>query len=143
MQNQSPSSPQWPQRPATQSQVPTAMSHSQYTPPPQYGAPPPTQMQASPWQKPTAPKKVPWLWIIACFVCLGLGYGVGHAGAADTPVTKPTTQAIQPSGAATTAPTTVAQPTAKPTQPPKWTTTHSYTGNGPKKTEIFAVPADW
>ena len=41
-----------------------------------------------------------------------------------------------------------AQPTAtpKPTQPPhvaKWTTVQKFTGNGIKKTGIFAVPDDW
>ncbi len=26
---------------------------------------------------------------------------------------------------------------------PKWTTTHTWNGNGSKKTEIFTVPGDW
>jgi len=35
-------------------------------------------------------------------------------------------------------------PTTQPTQAPQtWTTTHSYSGSGIKKTEVFTVPGDW
>lgn len=43
-----------------------------------------------------------------------------------------------------TAPTTQAtQAQAKPTAPPKWTTTHTFSGNGSKTTETFSVADTW
>jgi len=35
------------------------------------------------------------------------------------------------------------QPPATPTAVPKWTTTHTFTGNGTQKTAVFTVPDDW
>ncbi len=39
--------------------------------------------------------------------------------------------------------TQAAQVTAAPTHALKWATTHSFSGNGAKKTAIFSVPGDW
>ncbi len=41
--------------------------------------------------------------------------------------------------------TAESQPVATPTpvHTPAWTTTHTFTGNGPKNTPIFSVPDDW
>lgn len=36
-----------------------------------------------------------------------------------------------------------AQPTTAPTKAAVWTTTHTFTGNGVKKTEVFHVGSDW
>lgn len=33
--------------------------------------------------------------------------------------------------------------TPPPAQTPAWKTTHTFSGNGPKQTEIFSAPADW
>ncbi len=39
--------------------------------------------------------------------------------------------------------TQAAQPTSAPTHALKWTTTHTFSGNGTKKTAVFSVPDDW
>jgi hypothetical protein len=47
------------------------------------------------------------------------------------------------SSSTTTPVTQAAQPTAAPTHALTWKTTHTFSGNGSKKTAIFTAPGDW
>jgi len=100
------------------------------------------------WQQPPMPpkkKSKTWLWIlIALFIGFGSGYSAHTSGSQSASVsTVATTQATsQPTLAPTQAPTQPAI-TPTPTHTPIWTTTHTYTGNGAKKTATFTVPDDW
>ncbi len=83
-----------------------------------------------------------WPWIVAIVVALIIGYTIGSAThSSDTIAT--TTTASASSGTQSTIAS--AQPTAasKPTAAPKWSTTHSFNGNGTQKTGTFPVPNDW
>ncbi len=70
--------------------------------------------------------------LVACFLVLALCACGSETG---------TTSSPQTPAVATSVPTATATP--KPTQPPKWTTVQKFSGNGTKKTAIFAVPDDW
>lgn len=100
------------------------------------------------WQQsPMPPKKKSktWLWIlIALFIGFGIGYSAHTSGSQSASVsTVATTQATsQPTLAPTQAPTQPAI-TPTPTHTPIWITTHTYTGNGAKKTATFTVPDEW
>src|SRR2546421_1393197 len=126
---------------------------------PQYLTPPGTYYppQQSPMMPPPPPprpprkKQNPWfiLGIIVgvLILCGAIGNAVTKSSpsnsttnvvATDTPITSDT-----PIPTATLD-TAIPTDTPAPTQPPaKWTTTHTFTGNGIKKTAIFSVPDDW
>ena len=97
---------------------------------------PPLPSQQPPFIQP--PKKSrTWLWIITLIVVFFVGYGAGHSGS--TASTDTTTTNIQASST-----TPGAQDTPQATVKPKtWTVTHTFTGNGSKKTGTFSVPSDW
>ena len=71
--------------------------------------------------------------LIFAFLALALA-ACGETAQAPT-TTSGTTPTVQ--ATATTA------PTATPTHALKWTTSHTFTGNGSKKTAIFTAPSDW
>jgi hypothetical protein len=115
--------------------------------PPQYQPqmPPQQQWQQQPWYAPPpppAPKKpgkgkffaIGCGGLVALVVLIVLIAAIASAGSKSS--TAPTSNATQPVQQATQAP-------SQPTQAPKWTTTHTYTGNGIKKTGIFTAPDDW
>ncbi|MDQ2885364.1 MAG: hypothetical protein M3Y39_04675 [Chloroflexota bacterium] len=109
-----------------------------------------------------------WPWIAAIIAALMIGYGTGNyigqatpptvvvqseATTQPTPATENSAQAIP-----TSAPTTPAQiiqptpatedstqvtPTSAPTTQSQWVTTHTFTANGPMKTENFTVANEW
>ena len=107
-----------------------------YYPPQQYGQPPYQQ----PMYQPTPPRKRSrvWLWIVLGVLAVLL---LGCAGivALVTSAAKTGTNTIATT-IATTVPTTAAKTSAGQKN---WTTTHTFTGSGSKKTGIFSVPADW
>ena len=77
-----------------------------------------------------------WALILLAFIVLGgIGSIANSAGqsSTSTPVPQGNTS-TQPAATATPAPTQA---------PAKWTTTHTFTGNGSKKTAIFTAPDDW
>jgi hypothetical protein len=120
--------PQQPQQPYYQPQ--------QFTPPPQPYYPP--QQQA-----PRKPKR--WPWIVALFVFFFLGIGVGNAGHSTSTTTSDTSSSAstaqqQPAGASQAQPTQAPAPAQKPQS---WQVTHTFTGNGAKKTETFAIGDNW
>lgn len=88
--------------------------------------------------------------ILILFFASYLG-GIGVGRASTTNSTTQATPASQPTQAAVTQPTPTTQPTVapSPTKPPtptptpKWTTTHTFQGNGTKKTDIFTVSNQW
>ena len=103
----------------------------------------------------------PWFYVaVGLIIGLFLGFVIGipigvSAGTTQsttpTPVSTASTQdnadataaALQLTTAAET-PIATAQPvTPTPPPQPKWTTIHSYSGNGTQKTGIFSVPTDW
>ena len=97
--------------------------------------------QQQPVQPPLAPKKPGRgkFFAIGCggltaLVILIIVIVVASGGGSSS--TTPSTSATQPAQQATTAP-------ASPTAEPKWTTTHTFTGNGIKKTAVFTAPDDW
>lgn len=124
---QPPEQPQYPQQPQ---QFPYQQSP--------YGAPPPPPAQPK--------RKIPWwLWAIGIFLVLGLCGGIlqalGITGTTSSPTTNTSTTTASTTGSAATP---VATPSPTPTPKPLvWTTTHAYTGNGSKKTEVITVPDDW
>ena len=119
--------PQYPQYPEQQ----------QYNYPPQN-----TYPQAPP--PPPKKKSRKRLWIIIGVVVLALiiisaiGSALGSAGGSSN--TAQSTPTAQPTQAQPTQAPTQAQPTQAPLT---WKTTHTFSGNGSKKTEIFTVPSDW
>lgn len=108
-----------------------------YQQPPQLYDPRAAQsMQIPPVQPTRKPRR--WPWIVALFVVFFIGFGVGRSGTGDATTTS-TTQVTTTQPDTTTAP----QATSKPAPAQKWTTTHTFTGNGPQKTSTFTVPDDW
>jgi hypothetical protein len=131
----------------------------QWQQPPQQGGSPQQHWQQQPYppqyqppMPPPPPKKSHkrvWLGIAIVFGLLVLWGGISQAlyGPSSpgtdtsnqaTQAVAPTTQAEQPTEAPTAIP-----PTPTPMPIPKWTTTHTFNGNGVKKTAIFPVPDDW
>lgn len=98
---------------------------------------PPTSPQQFRSKKPKR-----WPWIVAIVIALIIGYAVGitaNSSGTSTTTTSTTTASTNSSAQATTLPAT----SRKPSVAPKWTNTHSFSGNGIQKTETFAVPNDW
>jgi hypothetical protein len=99
---------------------------------PRFAQPMQPSMPPQPLRKPRR-----WPWIIALIVVFFIGFGLGHIGTGGGTATVQNT---------TTAQTTATQASTAPapqTSTGKWTTTHSYSGNGIKKTEVITVPNDW
>jgi hypothetical protein len=97
------------------------------------------QYPQQPMQPPPAPKKPRRgkYFAIGCgvLIVLVLLIGVIAAVGSNGTATSTDTSATQPASA-----------TQAPTTPPvalKWATTHTFTGNGTKKTAVFTVPGDW
>lgn len=117
---------------------------SQYPQHPQQGPFGPPPMQQPPKKK---SRRRLWLIIAAVIVvlaaCGGISSALSHASAPTTSTSGNTSSANTPTSSSATQAST--QPTAapKPTQAPKWTTIQTFTGNGTKKTALFAVPGDW
>lgn len=93
-------------------------------------------------QQPMKPRKARrWPWIIALIVVFFIGMAIGTSlGSSNSTSKSGSTSTAQPGGG------TSPQPTSAPAAPAstgKWTTTHTYSGNGIKKTEIITVPSDW
>jgi hypothetical protein len=123
----------------------------QYAPPqqPMYQQPPQGPQYdprfSQPMQQPMPPQAIRrprrWPWIVALIVVFFIGMGVGsgiHGG--DTTATTATNTTNTQSSGATTAPTQKPAPTARPLV---WKTTHTFTGNGIKKTDVFTVANTW
>jgi hypothetical protein len=90
--------------------------------------------------QPPRKKSRAWLWILlsvaGLLVCSCIGFAAIAASQQKT--TTATTAPVDSSSAS--------NPTSAPTQAPAqltWTTTHTFTGNGTKKTAIFTAPDDW
>lgn len=64
--------------------------------------------------------------IIGIIIAATSAGGKSSGSTQDTPTSAPVAQATQPTQA-----------------PQKWTTTHTFTGNGSKKTGVFTAPDDW
>jgi hypothetical protein len=80
-----------------------------------------------------------WPWIIALIVVFFIGIGIG-SGIHGTSTTNDTANAntTQTDGGTSVQPTTVpANNTGR------WTTTHTFTGSGAKKTATFSIGDDW
>jgi hypothetical protein len=123
------------------SQYPTEPGQQPYYPyqqPPQYPPPPMLPKKKS--------RKTLFIVIglIAAFVfvgCIGASVLASQAGQKASQQSSVTQAAQQPTQAQST-PTAI-PPTPKPTLAPKWTITHTFSGNGTKKTGFFTVPNDW
>jgi hypothetical protein len=122
-------SQQYPQPPYTQQPI--------YQQPPQQYDPRAAQSMPTP---PMQPMRKPrrWPWIVALIVVFFIGFATGRVGTGDATTTSTTQVTTTQSGT-----TTTPQTTSKPAAPQKWTTTHTFTGNGPQKTSTFTVPGDW
>lgn len=112
------------------------MSNSSDFPPQQPQQPYPQGYPSYPQQQP--PKKKRWPLIIViivgalvlCGLCGGIGSMMSHGGTTTTTTADTTT-------------TTKAAPTTAPAKPLTWKTTHSFNGNGEKKTDVFTVADTW
>lgn len=112
-----------------------------------YGqVPPGAPVFAAPPQPPKRGLRA-WHWVLigvssVLIICCGLGLLASAAGGGNTG-----SQNLGSNGSvlatATPAPTNTPAPTATATHPPKWTTVHTFKGNGNKKTGTFDVPDDW
>jgi len=114
-----------------------------------YGYP----MQSPPIQQPQMPppkKRRVGLWIaigafvVASVLCGFLGYGASSQSNSNTSAAVSTSASNNSD--ATVVPTSAQDtptPTPTPTRAPQWTTTHTFSGNGIKKTAIFQVGDDW
>jgi hypothetical protein len=112
----------------------------------------PQQPQQQPQQLPPRKKRGPFFWIVligGIIIAFGLCRSIIQASSTATPVTQATatTQPVQPTDTpvptatqGSPAPTDTPVPTPAPL---KWTTTHTYTGNGSKTTGTFSVPDTW
>lgn len=116
----------------------------QYQGPPQSAPLPYPQQQPmyqpqSPIAPPPTPKKKSrkGLWITLAVVVLVIIIAIASHSGGSSPSTSTTSSNTNTS--------TITQPTAKPTTAPavKWTTVQTFTGNGAKKTSLFAVSNDW
>ncbi len=98
--------------------------------------PPPPGQQVPPPRK----KRRRWpifLLIGALLLCVIIGVAVAASSqSAKSPTSTSATGTT--ANTATTVPTKVSTPVQQ-----KWTTTHTFSGNGNKKTAIFSVPDDW
>jgi hypothetical protein len=123
-------------------QDPNQQQPYQQGPPPQGGQPPYPQQPGYPppgYQQPLiqAPKKKKnklaiGCGVVAAVIVLFVIIGVANGGKSSTTTTPSSTGG---SGNTSSSP---AQ-----SKPVTWTTTHTFTGSGIKKTETIAVPADW
>src|SRR6266704_3421046 len=107
-----------------------------YPPGPQYPQQPP--YYPPPGQPPKKRRRLPiFLLVGALLLCVIIGVAVATS---PKPTSTTTTSATSTSAGntATTVPTKASTPVQQ-----KWTTTHTFTGNGNKKTAIFSVPDDW
>jgi hypothetical protein len=104
-----------------------------YQPQPQYYQPIPPQ--------PPARKPRRWPWWLAIVLVAIVFYSAGKASVTTSTTSADTTT---PNSSTTQG---APQPTqSKPTTPPKaltWQTTHTFSGDGSKKTEAFVVGNDW
>lgn len=134
-----PPNTQWGQQP---SQYPPQQGQWQQP----YGQPPP----APGWQPPQPPKKSrKGLWIVLGIVAALVIFGCIGISAVVSQASKNVNTAVN--NAQATVDTSLTQlPTSQPTQAAtqpasggKWTTTHTFTGNGIKKTAVFTAPSDW
>ena len=108
-------------------------------------------------EQPPRKKRGPLFWIliiVGIIVALIIGGNAINA-ATTTPVTQATATATPDmagtnvanseatQNASTPYPSTPVNTGYTPPPAPKWTTTHTFSGNGSKKTAIFSVPDDW
>lgn len=135
--NQPPNFPQGqpPYQPG-QTPPPGYPPYAQYPPNSQPGYPPyPQQPMQPPQQQQPVKKKRTGLKIgcgaVTAIIVLAIIIGVANGGKGSTTPATPSS-----SGSSNT----TQQP---PSAPQTWTTTHTYTGSGQKKTETITVPADW
>jgi hypothetical protein len=116
---------------------------SQYDGQPVYHQQPQYPQQPIPGYSPQTPvpqnvrKPRRWPWIIAMIVVFFIGVGVGSGIHGSSTTTDTSTTTTQPGGG------TSVQPTVAPEKSTRWTTTHTFTGSGAKKTATFAVGNDW
>jgi hypothetical protein len=160
--NQQPPSGPYPSNPGYPSQgQPGPGPYTQY-PPQQPGYPPPGYPQGQPpypqqpspypqgqppypQQQPPVPqppaKKKPGIFKIGCgaivavIVLIGIISAVSNGGKSSSTAT--------PSSPDNSSNNTNSTNNSAPSKPTTWTTTHTYTGNGIKKTETFSVGDDW
>lgn len=124
-----PNGPQQPYQPQSNPGHPP-----QGQPYPQQPGYPPPGYPPQPQQKPK--KKGNALWIVLGIVIGAVvlcGVIATATGGKNGSTTTPSSSSSSPSS----------QPTQAPSQPKTWQTTHTYTGNGAKKTESFTVGSDW
>jgi len=148
MSYQQGSQPQWQPQ---QSQQPPAYEQPPYGQP-QMGQQPQTGYGQPQWQpqqpqqpmyqpqqpmiSPPTPKKKSrkglWIGLAVVIILLVIIVAItSHGGSSSSPTSNTTTS------------NTTTSNTSNSTSSSKWTTTHTFNGNGQKKTAVFAVPNDW
>ena len=80
--------------------------------------------------------------LVLCGLCGGIGSMMSHSGNTATTSTADTTTTSSSNTSSSTT-TTKAAPTTAPAKPLTWTTTHKFSGNGTKKTDVFQVADTW
>jgi hypothetical protein len=141
----------WPQQQQPSYYPPTEPGQQQqpFTSYPQWTEvpPPPPTPQFIPPKKKSRKTLFIVLGVIAAVVffgCIGIS-ALASLGNQTTTNQSSATQATQqqPTQAQVTPTPAVPTPTPIPTHAPQWVTTHTFTGNGTKKTGYFTVPNDW
>jgi hypothetical protein len=122
------------QPPQPQSGYLPPQQQTPFTPPPASYIPPQPQK-----------KSKTWLWIVACVLCLFLGYATGSGGKSAPATTDDTATVAQTTPATSQGQTKAAtsKPTQAPTKAPQWQTTQTFSGDGTKKTGTFTVADNW
>lgn len=155
-QGQPPPQPQWQEHPSQSLHPNTGYQQSGPQWPTQQSGmyPPQLPMQSVGYPPPQPPKKSRrGLWIVisvlaAVMLLAGVGIAAiiasaGQAGPSSVNTTHTSNATSVPTSAATSSGTTTIATSSISTSGGNWTTTHTFTGSGTKKTAIFTVGNDW
>jgi hypothetical protein len=137
MNYQPPTGPQQPgpqqqpyyQQPPTNGSYPSDMYSPQF-----YEQQKAHYFQPAPVQQQQKPKR--WPWVIALIVVFFVGVGVGNSGHSSSASTSANSMSQSTVAGGATA-------QSQPAKPQKWQTTHTFKGDGAKKTEVFQVSDNW
>lgn len=122
------------QNPYQPYQQPTQYSDQPYQQPMQY-----PQYSPPPYQERPKKKSKKWLWIVLGVIALAVFACIGTMSMASKGASTPSAISTTQSGSSSRN----SQSNDQPAKPATFTTTHTFSGSGAKKTEIFNVGDDW
>lgn len=78
--------------------------------------------------------------LVLCGICGGIGAVMSHSGSTTTTAATTTTTTSSSNSSSSSTPT---KPPTTTTKSLTWQTTHTFSGNGEKKTDVFTVADTW